>query len=244
MKLTDHIYMVGSSQFGLSHEFDCVVYIVKCDNELVMIDTGAGCEVEKIVNNIKKDGLKPSSITRILLTHGHADHAGGAHELQERYGCKIYISTEEVHLIEKGDEKELGLEIAKSSGFYSPDYQFPHCKVSEGISHNQSISCGKISFNFIHVPGHSPGSICYLVDLPEGRALFSGDTVFAEGKILLLNIDGSSLENYRKNISRLEGLNIDMLFPGHNIFVLSGGQTHVDRAVQNLKLLHPPPNII
>jgi len=244
VKIMDKIHIVGSGHFGLSHDFDSSVYIVDCDSELVMIDSGAGCETNRIINNMEKDKLDPLKISGILLTHGHADHAGGAYYFNEKYGSSVCIGTDEADLVEKGDAKDLMLDVAVRSGFYSSDYVFTNCKVSRRLDHNDKMKFGDLTFHALHVPGHSPGSFCYLLELSEGRTVFTGDTVFAEGIIGLLNCDGSDLSSYRKYIQRLSGLNVDMLFPGHRVFVLSDGQSHIDKAVESLKLLQLPRNFI
>lgn len=244
MKLAEHLYLVGSGHFGLSHGFDCSVYVVSCGKELVMIDAGAGVAPERVARNIEKDGLNPSSISRILLTHGHADHAGGAHYFQEKFGCRVYLGEAEADLVEAGSEKDLVLDVAKKSGFYSPDYRFTNCRISVRLTHEERISCGDFAFKAIHVPGHSPGSFCFLADLPEGKVLFTGDTVFTEGVIGMLNCDGSDLSEYRRYIHRLRGLDVDILLPGHRVFVLSRGQIHLDRAIESLGLLQLPRNFI
>ncbi len=244
MKLTENVYLVGSGHYGLSHEFDSSIYIIDCNSELVMIDTGAGCNIERVMNNIKKDGLDPKNISAILLTHSHADHAGGANRLKELYGCKVYISEIESDFISTNDESKLKLDVAKRSGLYSPDYVFTPCETSETLKDNDSIKIGNSIFKAIIVPGHSEGSICYKVKLPEGEALFTGDVVFAEGVIGLLNCDGSDLSDYRQNIHKLSNLNIDLLFPGHFVFVLSGGQKHVDKAIKALSFIVVPKSFI
>lgn len=244
MKLTHSVYLVGSGHFGISHEFDSSVYVVDCSDELVMIDTGAGCDANTIVESIRKDGFDPLHLSRILLTHCHSDHAGGAYSFHESFGCRVYVGAAEADLLEHGDERDLALDVAKKSGFYSRDYQFSNCQVSVRLNHDEDISCGSLTFRALNVPGHSRGSFCYLVDLPEGRAIFTGDTVFAEGIIGMLNCKGSDLSDYRKYIHRLADLDVAMLFPGHRVFVLSGGQSHMDRAIESLGLLQLPPNFI
>jgi glyoxylase-like metal-dependent hydrolase (beta-lactamase superfamily II) len=96
----------------------------------------------------------------------------------------------------------------------------------------------------LNIPGHSKGSLCFLIDLPEGRAIFTGDTVFAEGIIGMLNFEGSDLSDYRNYIHRLAKLDVDMLFPGHRVFVMSGAQSHLDLAIEHLSQLKLPPNFI
>ena len=96
----------------------------------------------------------------------------------------------------------------------------------------------------IGIPGHSKGSICFLLDLPEGKILFTGDAVFVNGQILVLNCDGSELSDYRRYINRLSNLNIDILFPGHGLFALSEGQKHLDMAIESLRFLFTPGNYV
>jgi len=241
MRLTENVYMVGS---GLSHEFDSSVYIIKCGRELVMIDTGAGCKTGNILKNIEKDGFQPDDLSTILLTHSHADHAGGAGKFKEIYNPRVYISKEEADFIKSSDDSVLKLDIAKRSGLYSTDYKFYPCEPSDIIKDGDTIIIGDFAFHSITVPGHSEGSVCFKVELPEGLALFTGDVVFAEGVIGLLNCDGSDLSSYRKNIQKLSGLGIELLFPGHFVFVLSNGQKHIDKAVESLKLLGLPRNFL
>jgi len=244
MRVTEHIYMVGSGNFGMSHSFDGNSYLLDLEEELIMIDSGVGLEPEKIVRNIKNDNLDINKLSRILLSHSHADHAGGAYFFHKNFGCSVYVSEEEAFFVEEGTEKDLALDIAKNSGLYTPGYRFINCPVSKRLNNNEKIKVGEYVLTAITIPGHSIGSICYHIGLPEGDALFSGDTLFANGIICVLNCDGSSHEGYRKYLRRLNEVNIDMLFPGHNHFILSDGKQSLKKALKNLELLELPQNLL
>lgn len=244
MKLTENIYLVGGGPFGLSHEFDSSIYLVNCDSSLVLVDAGAGIDTYRIIDNVKKDGLNPEKISHIFLTHSHVDHSSGAAELQKKLDAEVYISEIESDLLNSDDEKKLQLDVAKRSGLYSPDYTVKPCKASKLLKNNDLIRVGKFTFKSIGVPGHSKGSICYYVELPEGKALFTGDVVFFDGAIGLLNCEGSSLSDYREYINRIEDLNIEILLPGHFVFSLSGGDKHIKKAINSLRLLGIPKNFI
>ena len=244
MKLTDQVYLVGSGNYGISHDLDSNIYVVDCGEELAMIDAGGGCDVDCLFRNMEHHGLEPHRLKTILLTHSHSDHAAGAHELQERLHAEICIGREEADIVESGTDQDLGLDLAKEVGFYPPEYCFKHCRVSKRLQHGQQIRCGDRTFQAIHTPGHSPGSYSYLVELADGRALFSGDAVFAEGKLFYTNMAGSDLSDYRRTIHHLTDLQIDMLFPGHKVFCLTHGQRAIDIAAQNLKKLRLPPNFV
>lgn len=89
MKVAKDIYLVGAGDFGLSHEADCHVFLIDCGNIRVLIDAGVGIRYEDIINNIREDGFDPKSIDIILITHSHADHAGGAKFLKEYTGAEL-----------------------------------------------------------------------------------------------------------------------------------------------------------
>jgi glyoxylase-like metal-dependent hydrolase (beta-lactamase superfamily II) len=244
VRITEHVFLIGSGHFGLSHDFDSSVYVVDCGGELTVIDAGAGVSPGVLIANMRKDGLDPDQVNRLLLTHNHADHACGAHALRERFGCSVYISDKEADDLARGDETAIGLDIAKKSDLYAPDYHYTRCQADVRLNDGDEVGSCEPVLRAVEVPGHSPGSTCFQVDLPEGRALFSGDVVFLDGFILLLNCCGSSLADYSGNIGRLAGRNVDMLFPGHKMFALSEGQKHIDKAVAYLGRIEPPPNLL
>ena len=244
MKLTENLYLVGGGPYGLSHEFDSNIYLVDCGESSALVDTGAGINTHEIINNIKNDKLNPQNISHILLTHSHADHSSGAAELQKITGAEVFVSEIEAEMLSSTDEEKIQLDVAKRSGLYSPDYVFNPCKTAVPLKNNDLIKVGNFTFEAITVPGHSKGSICYFSKLPEGRTLFTGDVVFFDGSIGLLNCEGSSLSDYRKYIDRIDNLKIDILLPGHFVFSLSNGDRHIKKAINSLRLLGIPKNFI
>jgi len=66
MKITESIHIVGGASYGLSHNFDCNVYLIDFKDELIMIDAGSGVNNDAIIRNIKKDGLNPKKLLKIF----------------------------------------------------------------------------------------------------------------------------------------------------------------------------------
>ena len=244
MKIMPGIYLVGAGMVGLSHPNDSYIYLLDGGGEPALIDAGVGLEIERIFANIEEDGFDPTKINKVILTHTHADHAGGCKGMREKLRCKIFVPGDEVNLLERGTDEELGLIIAKESGIYSPDYLFPHCSTDVVVSNGDTIWVGELQLRAIHTPGHSPGSTCYLLEHRGKHILFTGDVVFYDGEIGLLNYWGSNLADYRSYINRLANLSVDVLLPGHKLFTLSDGQQHIDRAISALKKLSVPPTFI
>jgi hydroxyacylglutathione hydrolase len=243
MKLLKDIYLVGSGNqgFGISNGYDCSMYLIDGGDDLVLVDSGAGLDQDTIVSNIQAEGIDPDRITKILLTHAHADHSGGTSKLVERFHCQVYLHQAEARALEFGDEVALALEPARKRGYYPSDYRLTPTHVNVQLGDGNVIQAGKYVIREFYTPGHSLGSVCYLLEGHERRVLFSGDSFFLGGKINLLNCVGSSLADYREHSRILSGLALDALLPGHFTFTLSNAQHHIDQAITALEDLLIPP---
>ena len=246
MQISESLYVVGggANALGISEQHDSAVYLVDLKSELTLIDAGCGIDLAPIERNVEQHGLALSRIGRVLLTHCHADHAGAAARWRERAGAEILASAEEAPLLERADEDALGLTIARADGVYPDYYHLAPCRVDRALRHEDEIRVGETTITALHVPGHSQGSICYLVELDGRRCLFSGDVVFCGGWISLLNCPGSALGDYRNNLPRLANLGVDALLPGHYGFTLGLGQHHIDNAIGGLTGLWPPRRML
>ena len=241
MRITPDVHMVGSGALGLSALKDCHVYLLDGGSELALIDAGVGLEPGRIIEAIRQEGYDERTIKYLFLTHSHADHAGGAKAMKELTGAQIVCSAVAGQLLAAGSDKALGLDRARRSGIYPPDYIYQHVEPDAILEHQQELILGKFNVRAIEVRGHSPCSLCYLVAGDDHRMLFCGDVVFHGGTIGLGNWAGSSLEDYRRYIGRLSGLAVEGLYPGHFLWTLRGGQEHLDTAVANMALAWVPP---
>jgi len=232
MKITDGIYIVASLQLGISGHWDSHVYLVKGSDGLVLIDAGGGTAGEVILENIRQEGFEPQDIKALLLTHNHFDHSCGAAEFREKTGCKVHLSWRTKDLLEHGTAEEAGLDGAKERGVYPTDFQYRNCAVDKAVYDGDVIEAAGLEFEAIAVEGHSPDSICYLVETGGKRNLFCGDVLFYGGIVGLINAPGSTMDGYRQDLKKLAGLEIDGLFPGHMLFTVTGGQRHIDAAIE------------
>lgn len=244
MKISDGIYLVGSGQAGfmISHISDSHVYLIESTEGHILIDAGVGLGNNRIIDNIKKDGIDPKSVKHLFLTHSHADHAGGAAALKEMLDLKVYISRVEAYLLRSSDLMDQGLDIAILDGIYPKDFRFMNCNPDVELEDGETFIFGGMKIQSIHTPGHSKGSLCYLLKIKGRTCLFSGDVVVHGGKLMFLNCEGSVMADMRKSMPKLGNLGIEELYPGHGCFVCASGQAHIDKAIEALKHLTPPPN--
>jgi hydroxyacylglutathione hydrolase len=246
VRLTQRISVVGggATGLGISHFLDPNVYLLSGGEELALVDAGAGWGEDRILDNVRSLGYEPERIKHIFLTHAHADHAGGAASLAERLGAQVYLSELEREALATADEEALGLSIARRNGYYPEDYRLRPCKVDVTLRGDERLRCGDLELVVIPTPGHSTGSVCFLVDTGEGAALFAGDTVFAGGRISLIVAPGSDLLAMQVSVAHLGGLNVASLLPGHGIFPLKEGQEHIDQAIEAFSTMLPPRSIL
>ncbi len=123
-----------------------------------------GGDLDRIESGIKEAGI---TIEKILLTHGHIDHAGGADELRERLGVKI----EGPHLADKLLLDALDRQ-AKLYGISGVRNVTPDRWVDEG----ETVTVAGHTFEIFHCPGHSPGSVVFFHR--RQRFALVGDVLF------------------------------------------------------------------
>lgn len=136
-------------------------YIVYRGQEAVVIDPADNADY--IVNQCRELGIVPAAI---LLTHGHFDHILAVGDLKKRLHIPVYAGEGEAPLLQ---DTALNL-----SGSFGKDCTV---KADRLLQDGETVELLGQPWKVIATPGHTGGSVCYLV---EGeQALFSGDTLFA-----------------------------------------------------------------
>jgi len=233
MRIHESLALVASLQFGLGGPFDCHVYAIRGPQGLVLIDSGAGTHTDKLLDELAAD-LPGGTVTSLVLTHCHLDHCGGAAAIREATGCAVIAPELSRPILESGDEEGSGLRVAREQGIYPPELRLAPCAVDLVLGDSQKFSAAGLEFTAIHVRGHSPDAFAYRTSSLGSTWLFCGDVVFYGGVLGMINAAGSGMEGYRSDLHKLDGLNVDGLFPGHGLFTLRGGQQHLDSAIRQL----------
>jgi glyoxylase-like metal-dependent hydrolase (beta-lactamase superfamily II) len=171
--------------------------------ELILIDTGAGWSVDKIINNIQKLGLSSKNLNKVILTHCHIDHIGGMPEIKKRFGPKVYIHKLDAPPLETGDQ------ILTAASWYQTTFPPTPVDVKFNLP-EEVLTIGEQKIVCLHTPGHTSGSICIYLDKDGKRILFGQDL---HGP--LLSEFGSNLEDYGRSTKKLLDLEADILCEGH-----------------------------
>lgn len=175
----------------------------KATGECVLVDPAY--DAKGLVSIVGEDGMR---VTGALATHYHPDHIGGSmmgfklqgvRELLNEVGVKVHCNEAEVPWVQKVTELSTS-DIAAHEG-------------------GDTIKVGEIEIEFVHTPGHTPGSQCFLVH----GMLVSGDTLFLDG-CGRTDLPGSDKEQMYDSLQRLSRLPGDTIVcPGHKYHPLSSG---------------------
>ncbi|WP_283776615.1 MBL fold metallo-hydrolase [Stappia sp. WLB 29] len=165
-----------------------------------VIDPGG--EVDRILGALEEHGVK---VEKIVLTHGHIDHVGGAAELAERLSVPVLGPHEaDRPLLERVEQqaREFGVGDVRS---VEPD---------TWLSEGDDLTMAGRSFQILHCPGHAPGHLVFFD--PELRFAISGDVLFA-GSVGRTDLPGGNHETLIASIrDKMLPLGDDVTFlPGH-----------------------------
>jgi len=247
MRLLDRVHLVGGGWlgYGLSDRHDSHVYLVDGGSESVLIDAGCGLGTAAIVDRVAAARLEKSA-GRVLVTHGHADHGGGAGALARALGAVVGASPEVATMLREADEDATGLAIARSVGTYPPHLRLEPSTVELELG-AQALAVGDVSITVVPTPGHAAGHLCFLASDGDQQALFTGDLIFARGRVAILGTPDTDLTALRASIARLRELVGDAptaLLPGHGSIAVTGAQDHLDIALDCFARGALPPPLL
>ncbi len=195
------------------------LYLMEDDDALALVDTGPPWSARNLFRYIESIGRKPDELRAILMTHGHPDHSGSAYAIIERSGAELFAHAGDTRP-GSGDgasqsHTDLDPRLRPPLPFFRPP------PVSRHVEDGQLLPIlGGI--RVLDTPGHTPGSVCYLL---EGQSLiFSGDTVFSDGKRVSRSVPfpGYDRARYTVSLQKLAALEFDALCGGHGSPLLGG----------------------
>ncbi|MBF0419503.1 MAG: MBL fold metallo-hydrolase [Magnetococcales bacterium] len=202
IKVTDEIFQVGGSSLTMPE--DAAIYLIHCDNQTALVDSGTGLATDRLIKNIESFGLVPEQITHLFLTHCHYDHTGGAAALRNYLkNCKIFMHVLDAVYLESGDNH------TTAATWY--DEQITGCLVDEKMDCDYlEIPFGQRNITAHHVPGHSPGSMVYTMHSQGLKVMFGQDVHGPLHPTLK-----SNRRDYAASLQRMLEMNCDILCEGH-----------------------------
>lgn len=194
-------------QFTFNHfEVNCYLIVDEASKQCAIVDPAceASFEDAQLTQYIEQEGLQ---VTHILLTHAHVDHIAGLRQVCEHWKLPVTMHAE-------------GRKLLKQAEVYGSLMGFAvnnmgDLEVQE-INDDDVLNVGSITVECRYVPGHCPGSMCFV--LPSEKAVITGDALFhfSIGRTDLPGGDYPTLIDYLKR--RVITLPDDYrVLPGHGI---------------------------
>lgn len=192
----------------------CQVYILRSGNDAVLIDFGSGAVLEYL----KSRGVR---VTDVLLTHHHRDQAQGLERAIEA-GARIWVPYYERELFDGVDWHWQGRIIYNNYDVRQDRFSLLHSVPVSGLLEDyQTYTFGTHRITVIPTPGHTLGSVSLMVDMSGKRVVFSGDLIYAPGKVWSLAATqwtyngGEGLPYIVASLTDLKTRGVDILLPSH-----------------------------
>lgn len=194
-------------QFTFNHfEVNCYVVVDEATRQCAIVDPASEASFEdaQLTQYIADDRLVP---TMVLLTHAHVDHIAGLRQVCEHYKLPVTMHAEGRKLLKQAEA------YGSIMGFAVDN--MGDLKVST-IEDGEVLKMGETEIECRYVPGHCPGSMCFV--LPADNAVLTGDALF-HFSIGRTDLPGG---DYPTLISKLKERVLTLpdeytVFPGHGI---------------------------
>jgi len=201
LTITPEVFQIGGP--GFTDAEDAAVYLVAIGDHAALIDAGCGRSVDRLLANVTTCGVRHADLDDLLLTHCHFDHTGGAAELQARLALRVVLHALDAPYVQAADP-------AVTAAAWYGDVLQPFCPDRILESDSVDLWLGDRRIQALHVPGHSPGSVVYLLE-SDGRKVLFGQDIHGPLHPTLK----SDPVAYRHSLQLLIDLEADILCEGH-----------------------------
>jgi glyoxylase-like metal-dependent hydrolase (beta-lactamase superfamily II) len=190
-------------------------YLLEIGSELTLVDCGMPGDGVRIVEAVNELGRRPSDISRIIVTHAHADHFGGLAEVKAATGAEAWMHPADADIVRNGRPIRESRPAPGLPGLLYPLLKgmfrmggLPAVPVEHEVGDGEELPGGLLVIN---VPGASAGQIALL----WGRVLIAGDALCTApgfGGHQFGYEDGAKAEQSKQ---RLAALDVDSFVVGH-----------------------------
>jgi glyoxylase-like metal-dependent hydrolase (beta-lactamase superfamily II) len=217
-------------------------YIIEEEDGILLFDAGMGNEPARsaFAEGMARAGHRFEEVNRIVLSHGHVDHFGGAAWIAGLAGRDIPVLIHEADAVKAVESGAHLPDILTRNSRYLSRLGVPRPVLDEMVAEivrrpvfgrrltrveplvpGTRFRCRRVTLEVHHMPGHTPG-VCCLYDR-EHRVLFSADHLLehvSPNPLIDLGSDGEPssfrpLVSYCESLEKTRALSVDLVLPGH-----------------------------
>ncbi len=196
-------------------------YTFREGNETYLIDTGFARRARPIVRAFQSANVPLASVNKLLLTHHHIDHMGGAAYLRETTKAPISCHGEDAPFVDGRVKAPMPLLMRLLLRTHP-------APVAVSLKDGDRIG----PLLVVHAPGHTPGEVVFYH--MARKILFSGDAVVErKGRLTIPAARyASNLKQAVESIARVRGLDTEILLPGHGVPVTKDVTSRLDDLIR------------
>ena len=140
VKVFDNLYFLGQTEYS--------VWAITTSAGIILIDSIFDYSVDdEVAGGMKTLGLDPAAIKYVIVSHGHADHSGGAKYLQDRYNAHVLLTAADWDLLDRSNGAKPKRDLVATDG--------------------QKLTLGDTTVYLYNTPGHTLGTLSTIIQVTD-----------------------------------------------------------------------------
>lgn len=196
-------------------------YVVEDQEEILLVDSGFSRKAKLVVRAFRNADVPLDRVRKVLLTHYHVDHMGGAAYLVQNAHAAVACHNDDAPFVDGRTKPPMPFWMRLFMRIHPAPIAIP-LKDGDRVG----------PFTVVHVPGHTPGEVAFYD--PKRKLLFSGDSVVEhEGHLSVPAARfASNLPQAVESLGKLRALDVEVLLPGHGVPVMKNVGSLLDELIR------------
>lgn len=197
-------------------------YLLEAPQGLLLVDSGSSRQERKVLQAMQRLGR--SDLRLIFITHAHLDHYGSAAALQRLTGAPVAIHRLDARAMARaqtcvGQARSYGRLVRQILPLAEALLRPAPLEADLLLEDGDDLGIDGLPARVIHVPGHTPGSACLMV---QDHLAFAGDLVLTSIRPHVQQLYAQDWSLIPSSLERLKALQPEWVYPGHGQYPLRG----------------------